>query len=195
MFRLNGTYGSPPVSLGFLAPYVKPMVSNLGLNLDGDFKLQKQINHFVMSSFFQLRQLANVKCVLLRQDIGKVMHAFILMHLDYCNALCIGISLALLYHLQIVQNAAAHLLTVAVKQNHIFPILTSLHWLPVHLRSNVKILLFFYKSLNGLAPPLICFGIMYFPILSDLLISCSCLFLRLSYSSEGFGCCSSQTVE
>ena len=90
------------MSLGFLAPYVKPMVSNLGLNLDGDFKLQRQINSFVKSSFIQLRQVANVKCVLLRQYIGKVMCASILIHLDYCNALSMGISSALLYHLQVV---------------------------------------------------------------------------------------------
>ncbi|CAJ1068890.1 uncharacterized protein LOC121950173%2C partial [Xyrichtys novacula] len=32
------------------------------------------------------------------------------------------------------------------------PILASLHWLPVHFRVHFKILLFVFKSLNGLAP-------------------------------------------
>lgn len=55
--------------------------------------------------------------------------------------------------LHLVQNAAARLLTGAKKQNHIKPILRSLHWLPVHYRVEFKLLLFVYKSLNGLAPP------------------------------------------
>ncbi len=38
---------------------------------------------------------------------------------------------------------------------HISPILASLHWLPVHFRIQFRILLFVFKSLNGLAPPYI----------------------------------------
>lgn len=39
------------------------------------------------SSFFQLRQLANVKPLLSRQYFEKVFHAFITCHLDFCNSL------------------------------------------------------------------------------------------------------------
>ncbi len=54
-----------------------------------------------------------------------------------------------------MQNAAARLLTGIRKYEHISPILASLHWLPVHFRNQFKILLFVFKSLNGLAPPYI----------------------------------------
>ena len=37
-------------------------------------------------------------------------------------------------------------------QNNITPHLKSLHWLPVHLRIDFKILLITFKALNGLAP-------------------------------------------
>ncbi len=73
--------------------------------------------------------------------------------LDCCSALFVGISQAFLSRLQLVQNAAARLVTGAHRQEHISPVLASLHWLPVHLRINPKVLLFAYKSLNGLAPP------------------------------------------
>ncbi len=63
---------------------------------------------------------------------------------------CTGSSIA---RLQMVQNAAACLLTGIRKYEHISPILASLHWLPVHFRIKFKILLFVFKSLNGLAPP------------------------------------------
>jgi len=42
--------------------------------------------------------------------------------------------------------------TLTRRQEHITPILRSLHWLPVHFRIIFKILLLTYKALNGLAP-------------------------------------------
>ncbi len=72
--------------------------------------------------------------------------------LDYCNSLYFGIGQSALSRLQIVQNAAARLLTCTKKQDHIIPVLCSLHWLPVRYRVNFKILLLVFKSLNGLAP-------------------------------------------
>ncbi|KAL3056624.1 hypothetical protein OYC64_019162 [Pagothenia borchgrevinki] len=54
--------------------------------------------------------------------------------------------------LQLVQNAAARLLTGHKKRDHITPILASLHWLPIRFRIDFKLLLFVFKALNGLAP-------------------------------------------
>ncbi len=54
--------------------------------------------------------------------------------------------------LQIVQNAAARVLTRSSKYDHITPILQSLHWLPIKFRISYKILLLAYKALNDLAP-------------------------------------------
>ena len=143
----------PPVDLGPLASYVKPTVSNLGVKMDSNFKMDKQISAVVKSSFFHLRQLAKVKPLLTPQHFETVIHAFITSRLDYCNALYIGVSQASLARLQLVQNAAARLLTGTRKREHITPILASLHWLPVHFRVHFKILIFVFKSLNGLAPP------------------------------------------
>ncbi|KAK0140685.1 hypothetical protein N1851_022323 [Merluccius polli] len=42
---------------------------------------------------------------------------------------------------------------IFTRHEHITPILASLHWLPIHFRIHFKILLFAFKSLNGLAPP------------------------------------------
>ncbi|XP_055499399.1 uncharacterized protein LOC129701965 [Leucoraja erinacea] len=153
LFGPNGCREPPSVDLGPLAVFVKPTVLNLGFMMDGDFKLDKQIGAVVKSSFFHLRKLAKVKPILERQHFETVIHAFISSRLDYCNALYSGVSRASLARLQLVQNAAARLLTGTRKREHITPILASLHWLPVHFRVHFKILLFVFKSLNGLAPP------------------------------------------
>ncbi len=54
--------------------------------------------------------------------------------------------------LQLIQNAAARILTRTRKSEHITPVLRSLHWLPVTFRIDFKVLLLIYKSLNGLGP-------------------------------------------
>ena len=51
-----------------------------------------------------------------------------------------------------VQNAAARILTGSSKYEHISPVLASLHWLPVQVRADFKVLLLTYKIVNGLAP-------------------------------------------
>lgn len=51
-----------------------------------------------------------------------------------------------------VQNAAARILTITGKFEHIAPIMKSLHWLPCQVRADVKVQLPTYKDLNGVAP-------------------------------------------
>ena len=54
--------------------------------------------------------------------------------------------------LQRIQNNAARLITQSKIRDHVTPILSSLHWLPVKYRSQFKILTIVYNSLHGLAP-------------------------------------------
>ncbi|KAL2082231.1 hypothetical protein ACEWY4_022049 [Coilia grayii] len=86
------------------------------------------------------------------KDLETVIHAFITSRLDYCNALYFGLPQSQLAHLQLVQNAAARLLTGKRRQEHITPVLSSLHWLPICFRIHFKMLLLVFKSLHGQAP-------------------------------------------
>ncbi|KAI2645342.1 hypothetical protein H4Q32_028855 [Labeo rohita] len=112
----------------------------------------KQISAVVKASFYQLRLLSKVKPFLSRADLEKAVHAFISSRIDYCNALYTGLNQSLLNRLQLVQNAAARLLSNTSKRSHISPVLRSLHWLPVRFRVKFKILMFVFKAINGLAP-------------------------------------------
>ena len=86
------------------------------------------------------------------EDLQKRIHAFITSKLNYCNGLLTGLPKQTLRKLQLVQNAAARVLTKTKKFDHITPILKSLHWLPVGQRIDFKIMLLTYKSLHGLGP-------------------------------------------
>ncbi len=85
-------------------------------------------------------------------NAGMSIHAFMTSRLDYYNALLGGCSARLINKLQMVQNAAARVLTRTRKYGHISPVLLTLHWLPIKHRIDFKILLITYKALNGLAP-------------------------------------------
>lgn len=98
--------------------------------------------------------ISKIKPFLSQKNLEKVIHAFIISRLDYCNSLYYGAQNKVLDRLQMVPNASA-MLTGTRKFDHITPVLRSLHWLPVSFRIKFKILLFVFTSLHGLAPPYI----------------------------------------
>ncbi len=103
------------------------------------------------TAFFHLRNIAKLQNTLTVSDAEKLVHAFMTSRLDYCNALLGGCPASSINKLQIVQNAAARVLTRSRKYDHITPILQSLHWLPIKFHISCKILLLAYKALNDLA--------------------------------------------
>ena len=101
--------------LGPLALNLHVHARNLGVIFDPALKFDKQINSVVKGCFFQLRNITKP-------------FALISSRLDYCNALYLGISQSSLSRLQLVQSAAARLLTGSRKKDSITPVLASLHW-------------------------------------------------------------------
>ena len=82
----------------------------------------------------------------------KLIHAFITSRLDYCNSLLYGVPDHHMQKLQRVMNGSARLIFCAPKHCHITPLLQQLHWLPIRLRIEFKILLITFKVLQGSAP-------------------------------------------
>ncbi len=81
-----------------------------------------------------------------------LINAFMTSRLDYCNALVGGCSACLINKLHMVQNASARVITRTRKYDHLSPVMSTLHWLPIKHRIDFKIVLITYKALNGLAP-------------------------------------------
>ncbi len=127
-------------------------VKNLGVILDSNLSFKNHIPHFTKTAFFHLRNIAKLRNMLTVSDAEKLVHAFMTSRQDYCNALLGGCPASSINKLQIVQHAAARVLTRSRKYDHITPILQSLHWLPIKFRVSFKILLLAYKALNDLAP-------------------------------------------
>ncbi len=101
---------------------------------------------------FKVRGIESLKYIQEFHTPCFTIHAFMTSRLDYCNALLGGCSARLINKLQMVQNAAARVLTRTREYDHISPVLSTLHWLPIKHCIDFKILLITYKALNGLAP-------------------------------------------
>ena len=139
-------------NLANLSINVKPIAKSLGVLFDSDLNFGAHIKRVVQTCFYQLRNISKIKPFLSRPNLEKLIHAFITSRLDFCNSLYSGVTQKTLSRLQLVQNAAARLLTNTKKRDHITPILASLHWLPVAFRVDFKVLLISFKAQRGLAP-------------------------------------------
>ncbi|KAF7246231.1 Transcription initiation factor TFIID subunit 4B [Varanus komodoensis] len=127
-------------------------VRSLGVLLDLELSLEAQVTAAARSAFLQLR-LIHQLCPYLEYDcLATVTHALVTSHLDFCNALYVGLPLKTVRILQLVQNRAARLLTGTGRYAHMTPVLRQLHWLPIEVRAQFKVLVMTYKALNGSGP-------------------------------------------
>ena len=109
-------------------------VKSLGVTLDSCLTLNKHVSVVCSAASLHIRNIGKIRH-LLTQSIKKLVHAFITAQ-----------------RLQRIQNTAARLVTRANRNDHITPVLKSLHWLPVQERIIFKVLLLTYKTIHGSAP-------------------------------------------
>ncbi|XP_068675290.1 uncharacterized protein [Montipora foliosa] len=142
----------PTFSFGNNTISVTKEARNLGVMFDENLTSMSQINLICKKAMLWIRSISRIKKYLSKDDLARVVNAFVIPHLDYCNTVLYGLPKSQLDKLQRVQIVAARLVSGVRKQDHISPTLKALHWLPVEKRIIFKILLMTYKTLNGLAP-------------------------------------------
>ena len=98
-------------------------VNDLSVLLDSQLTMADHVAALCRSCFFQLRQLRSVKQSLTLEATKTLVHAFITSRLDYCDSVFAGGQL--LHRLQVIQNAAARLVTRATKYERMTLVLHS----------------------------------------------------------------------
>ncbi|XP_053169630.1 uncharacterized protein LOC128353010 [Hemicordylus capensis] len=149
--RANRDKDILPVLDGVALP-LKEQVRSLGVLLDPALLLEAQVEAVARGAFAQFRLVRQLRPFLKKADLATVTHALVTSRLNYCNTLYVGLPLKNNQKLQLVQNAAARVLSRAARWEHITPILKELHWLPVCFRVQFKVLVLTFKALNGLGP-------------------------------------------
>lgn len=126
---------------------------NIGVVFDSTFSFGLHISELCKSAFYGIRSIARIRRYLSLETTKTLINAFVISKVDHCNALLYGLPKQSLQRLQHVLNSAARLITLSRKSDRITPVLKDLHWLPVELRIEFKILLYVYKVVYGLSVP------------------------------------------
>lgn len=139
-------------SIGTTLINLADQVRDLGVTLDSKLTFRPHINNVCSTSSLAIRNIGRVRKYLSKNQLEKLIHAFISSRLDYCNSLLYGLPACDIGKLQRIQNTAARLLAGAKRTDSASAILKKLHWLPIRERIEFKILLMIYKTQTGSAP-------------------------------------------
>jgi len=125
---------------------------NLGFIITPDMSIDKQVSNICRSAYFEIRRISSIRPLLTMEATKTLVCAFVLSRLDYCNSLLYSCPKYHINKLQKVQNAAARLVLRARKRQHATPLLKTLHWLPVDLRVQYKLLVLCHNYFSGCLP-------------------------------------------
>ena len=129
---------------------------SLGFVFDSNLTLGREIENRCRVLLFHLRNIRSIRRFLTQSACEKLVHALISSRLDYANSMLVGIPQKRLRQLQMMQNIAARIVTQTRKYDRITPILITLHWLPVKVRIDFKIITLTFKIIHGFAPGYLC---------------------------------------
>ena len=107
---------------------------------------------FIVSAIFNFVGLVQYATICLKMSPKKLLYAFVLSRLGYCNSLLAGCPKYLLSKLPKVQNNVARLIFRTNRSAHVTPMLHSLHWLPIEQRIKYKLSLLCFKIISHQAP-------------------------------------------
>ena len=144
----------PPLSLQLCNTTIpiSESAKNLGVHLDSTLCMQNFVSQTAKSCYYHLRRISLIRKHLTTEATVKLVLCLIMSRIDYCNSLLSGVNQSYIYTLQRIQNNAARLILKKKKTDHISPLLTQLHWLPVQKRILYKLDTICYKCLNNAAP-------------------------------------------
>ena len=114
--HLRNTLSNDIAALDDIALASNETVRNLGVIFEPDLSFNSSLKQISRTAFFHLRHIKIISHVLSQKDAEKLVHAFATSRLDYCNSFLSGSSSKSLKTLQLVQNAAARVLTRTGKE-------------------------------------------------------------------------------
>jgi len=108
------------------------VVRYLGVYCDAERRMKHHVNRVTSNCFFQHHRLRQMRRVAGFDLTKRLVSAFVLCRLDYCNATLAGLPQTTLRPLQRALNADACLVANLGSRDHITPAMKELHWLPIN---------------------------------------------------------------
>ena len=118
---------------------------NLGIIFDQFLSLDDYISSVCRSTHF-LRNIGRIRHLLSQNATAQLIHALILIRLDYCNSVLYNLPKNSILRLRKIQNHAARILTKTSRRDHITEVLIDLHWLKIEERTVYKLLILTFNA-------------------------------------------------
>ena len=134
--------------------FTNDTAKSLGVKLDVNLNMQRQINDVKMKCFWTLSNLRKFGNYLDEDLKITLVKTLILSKLDYCNALYAGVNQYALKKLQsIIDNSIRFIYNIKDWTMDLVPYYRKAHILPMKLRVQYKVCLLVHKALERTAPP------------------------------------------
>ena len=127
-------------------------VRDLGVYFDSELNMRSHVRRIASACYYHLRRLRALRGLLGQEATARLVSAFVLSRLDYCNSILVGLPASTLVPLQRVMHAAARLVCDLKPRDHVTSYLIALHWLPVRQRIEFKLCLLVHLVVNRRAP-------------------------------------------
>ena len=156
IFSRNKTPVHDAIKAGNNDAATQDTVKILGVTLDRNMTRERQVINTCKNIYMNIRKIRRIRPYLIDYAVRTLVQTTVTVRRDYCNSLYNGLTVGTMKKLQIAQNAAARLISVTMRHEHISGILRELHWLPATKRCQYKLLVLTYQALHGNLPFYIC---------------------------------------
>ena len=129
-----------------------PWVRNLGYFYDSELKGHIHVAKLVSSTFITICRISRVRHLLNIDTCKTPMQALVLLKLNYCNSLLLGMPKYLLHRVQKIQNMASRVINNCRKYDSVMEDMKNLHWLKIPERIDYKVAVLIFQCINNQAP-------------------------------------------
>ena len=129
-------------------------IRDLGVYLDSTMSMTTHVTRVCGTAYGRLRNIARIRSSLPLLACKTLVHALVTSTLDFGNAALFGITGTLLHRLEMVQRAAARVVLCIDRRDHrsMTAALRDLHWLPIALRIEFKVLTLMHGAVHNSTP-------------------------------------------
>ena len=128
------------------------VIKYLGTWMDQHLNFRQHILKKCNVAMINLQRIKAIRKILTVEATETLVRGLVTSHLDYSNAILHGLPEVDIQKLQRVQNYAAEIILKKNKYDSSIGALKELHWLPINLRINHKILSLTHNCIHGKAP-------------------------------------------